>query len=141
MLIQVNTHSSLADVRGNLVVWASGELERALDRFSTRLSRVEVYLSDENQHKESDNDKRCSIEAKMDGFPVMATVHQAATIGEALFGATDKLEKMLDKKLEKQQNHKGNTPFGGEPFAEYDSSPDESEDLAVNDLEAIKAKL
>jgi ribosome-associated translation inhibitor RaiA len=116
MYIQVNAHNSIT-APAKLQSWASEELERALSRFSTKLSRVEVYLSDENQAKQGANDKRCSIEAKMDGFPMMAVAHQGDTIGEALLGATEKLGKILDKKLGKLQNHKGQTPVGGEPFS------------------------
>ncbi|WP_141736384.1 HPF/RaiA family ribosome-associated protein [Oligoflexus tunisiensis] len=127
MYIQVNAHNSIT-APARLQSWASEELERALSRFSTKLSRIEVYLSDENQHKEGSNDKRCSIEAKMDGFPMMAVAHQGDTIGEALQGAAEKLQRMLDKKLGKLQHHKGNTPVGGEPFADM-TGPRSEEDV------------
>lgn len=126
MYIQVNAHNSLT-APAKLQSWASEELEKALSRFSSKVSRLEVYLSDENQAKEGGNDKRCAIEAKLDGFPLMAVAHQGDTIGEALFGATEKLEKMLDKKLGKLQHHKGHTPTGGEPFADMTTRTDEED--------------
>ncbi|MDQ3232102.1 MAG: HPF/RaiA family ribosome-associated protein [Pseudobdellovibrionaceae bacterium] len=126
MYIQVNAHNSLT-APAKLQSWASEELENALSRFSTKLSRIEVYLSDENQGAETANDKRCSIEAKMDGFPMMAVAHQGDTIGEALLGATEKLQKILDKKIGKLQHHKGHTPAGGEPFADVAASDDDED--------------
>jgi ribosomal subunit interface protein len=134
MYIQVNAHNSIT-APAKLQSWASEELERALSRFSTKLSRIEVYLSDENQAKQGANDKRCSIEAKMDGFPMMAVAHQGDTIGEALLGATEKLEKILDKKLGKLQNHKGQTPVGGEPFAAH--TPGTAEEDIDQEFETI----
>ncbi|HYX38907.1 MAG TPA: HPF/RaiA family ribosome-associated protein [Oligoflexus sp.] len=126
MYIQVNAHNSLT-APAKLQSWASEELENALSRFSTKLSRIEVYLSDENQGAETANDIRCSIEAKMDGFPMMAVAHQGDTIGEALLGATEKLQKILDKKIGKLQQHKGHTPAGGEPFADVAASDDDED--------------
>ncbi len=126
MYIQVNAHNSLT-APARFQSWASEELERALSRFSTKLSRIEVYLSDENQAKEGANDKRCSIEAKLDGFPMMAVAHQGDTIGEALLGATEKLERILDKKIGELQHHKGHTPLGGEPFAELTTRTDDED--------------
>ncbi|HET9239595.1 MAG TPA: HPF/RaiA family ribosome-associated protein [Oligoflexus sp.] len=126
MYIQVNAHNSLT-APARLQSWASDELERALSRFSAKLSRIEVYLSDENKDKEGANDKRCAIEAKLDGFPMMAVAHQGDTIGEALLGATEKLERILDKKIGKLQHHKGHTPVGGEPFADLNPSRDEED--------------
>jgi ribosome-associated translation inhibitor RaiA len=128
MYIQVNAHNSLT-APARLQSWASEELERSLSRFSAKLSRIEVYLSDENQAKEGGNDKRCSIEAKLDGFPMMAVAHQGDTIGEALMGATEKLERILDKKVGKLQHHKGHTPAGGEHFADLTPRPDDNEDV------------
>lgn len=126
MYIEVNAHNSIT-APAKLQAWASEELERTLGRFSSKLTRVEVYLSDENQDKQGANDKRCSIEAKMNGFPMMAAAHQANTIAEALFGAAEKLEKILDKKLGKLQHHKGQTPTGGEHFANLPIRPDEED--------------
>ena len=91
MYIQINAHNSLT-APARLQSWASKELERALSRFSAKISRIEVYLSDENQAKEGGNDKRCPTE---EGFPMTAVAHQGDTFGEAPLGATEKLTDCL----------------------------------------------
>ncbi|MGD9841481.1 MAG: HPF/RaiA family ribosome-associated protein [Steroidobacteraceae bacterium] len=104
MHIQINTDHNL---RGHEPITdrAHHIIASALDRFSEHITRVEVHLSDENADKTSKNDKRCMIEARLEGRNPMAVTHQAATLAEAIDGATDKLSVLIDKTLGKMRSH------------------------------------
>ena len=55
-------------------------VENALRRFSSQITRVEVHLGDENASKRGGNDKRCMMEARLEGQQPVAVTHHAATV-------------------------------------------------------------
>lgn len=71
----------------------------ALERFAPQITRVEVHLSDENGGKGGGDDKRCVMEARVEGRPPAAVTHKAATVDAALHGAADKLARALESTL------------------------------------------
>jgi hypothetical protein len=73
----------------------------------SRVHRVEVHVSDENGRKPGPLDKRCMMEARLDGHPPMAVTHHAATVSEAVDGAADKLRHAVDNMLSRvaHQHH------------------------------------
>ena len=51
-------------------------LSEKLNRFSNTIARLDVHLSDENGNKEGVNDKRCLLEAHIEGaIPLIAKNH------------------------------------------------------------------
>jgi ribosome-associated translation inhibitor RaiA len=72
----------------------------AVDRFAARISRVQVHLGDENSDsKGGAADKRCMMEARLDGRPPLAVTHKAPTLEQAMDGAAEKLERSIDSML------------------------------------------
>ena len=72
----------------------------AVERFASRISRVQVHLGDENSaSKGGAYDKRCMMEARLDGRPPIAVTQQAATLDAAMDGAAAKLERSIDSML------------------------------------------
>ena len=71
-----------------------------LDRFSDRITRVEVHLNDLNGVK-GGADKRCLMEARLAGLGPVAVNHEAENLDLAINGAMEKLEHALDHKLGK----------------------------------------
>ncbi len=104
MQIQTNTDSS---IKGGEALTAHVEVvvKNALERFSNRITRVEVHLSDENSQKGGQNDKRCMMEARLEGRQPTAVTHQAATLEKAIEGATDKLKRHIESTLERIADH------------------------------------
>lgn len=99
MKIQINTDSNIA---GNDQLRREVEtlLRGALDRFSEKITRVEVHLSDENSDKKSGvDDMRCLLEARLAGLQPIAVSHEAATLQGAVDGAAEKLKRSLDSTL------------------------------------------
>jgi ribosome-associated translation inhibitor RaiA len=114
MQIQVNTDRH---VEGGepLKEKVSDVVSRSIDRFSERVTRLEIHLADVNSGVRSGpDDMRCTIEARLAGMRPISVTHNAATIEQAVAGAADKLETTLRRTVERLQQVKGRTPYGGE---------------------------
>lgn len=98
MKIQVNTDANIPG-REVLVAQVSATVEQALQRFQDKVTRMEVHLSDQNGDKTGPQDKRCVIEARLQGRPPMAVTHEAVAMDQAVRGAADKLCKLIDSQL------------------------------------------
>jgi ribosome-associated translation inhibitor RaiA len=86
----------------------------AVDRFSDRLTRVEVHLSDDNSSARGGaDDMRCVLEARIAGANPLSVSHSAATLDQAVAGAADKLETVLQRTFDRQGQVKGRTSYGG----------------------------
>ena len=95
MQIQLHTDRHIkSDER--LAEFARDILQSKLNRFADSLTRIEVHLSDENgQQKHDGHDKRCTIEARFDGLDPLAITEHAATVGQAITGAAEKMQRKL----------------------------------------------
>ncbi|MEO8270508.1 MAG: HPF/RaiA family ribosome-associated protein [Aureliella sp.] len=99
MQIQINTEGNIEghDVLATRVISA---VENALSRVSDHITRVEVHLSDKNSDKKGGNDDmRCVIEARLEGRQPIAVTHEAATLDQAVDGASDKLARLIESTL------------------------------------------
>jgi ribosome-associated translation inhibitor RaiA len=76
-----------------------------LSRFTQQITRVEVHFTDENSHKEGQNDKRCLVEARLEGLPPIAATNHANSFDTALKGALDKLKTAMDSRIGKLRNY------------------------------------
>jgi ribosome-associated translation inhibitor RaiA len=72
-----------------------------LDRYSDRITRVEVHLNDLNGEKGGSNDKRCLMEARVAGFGPVSVTHEADNLNLAIDGAMEKLERAIEHRLGK----------------------------------------
>lgn len=95
MQVQVNTDRNIEGGEA-LSARVSGIVEANLSRFTDRITRVEVHLSDENADKGGGRDNRCMMEARLEGRPPMAVTHAAANMEQAVHGATDKLARLVE---------------------------------------------
>ncbi len=115
MQIQVNTDRNI-EGSADLTSQVEAKLENALSRFSERITRVEVQLSDENSsHKSGSSDKRCILEARLTGMQPIKVSADGLSHEQALAGATKNLAKLLGRTLERADNTKGRTSYAGEP--------------------------
>ena len=77
-------------------------LTHLLKRFTDRLTRIEVHLSDENSPtKHGPADKRCLMEARPAGRQPISVEDRTDDIYVAVKGAAKKLERALEHRLEK----------------------------------------
>jgi len=94
---QVEGHAGLVDYLHKLI-------ESSLSHVRDHVTRVEVHLTDENANKGGDNDKKCVMEARMEGRQPVAVHHLAGTVDQAIGGAIEKLSALLEKQIAKQRD-------------------------------------
>ncbi|WP_016988110.1 HPF/RaiA family ribosome-associated protein [Flavobacterium sp. ACAM 123] len=71
----------------------------AFDRYSEHITRVEVKFSDENSDRDSENDKRCVLEARLKGMQPLVVTSHANTVETAVAEAIDKMKATLNTVL------------------------------------------
>jgi ribosome-associated translation inhibitor RaiA len=80
-------------------------LSEELDRFSEHITRLEVHLSDENGSKDAINDKKCLLEARLEGRQPIVVTQVANNYEQAVHGAIDKLKSSLTTITGRLRNH------------------------------------
>jgi len=116
MQIQVNTDHTIEGHEA-LAAQIRGVVESALSRMSDHITRVEVHLIDERGPKSGKNDKRCMLEARLEGRQPVAVTDEAETLDLAVHGAADKLARLIEHtlgKLHDQRKHRTD-PLRKEP--------------------------
>ncbi len=104
MMIQFNTDHNIHG-REALEAKFSTIITDGLNRFRDQITRVEVHLSDENGNKSGLNDKRCLLEARLEGMHPIAVSHHANNHELAVKGAITKLKTSIDNKIGHLKNH------------------------------------
>ncbi len=104
MVIQLNTDHNITGSE-KFKSALEGQITDGLKRFSEHITRLEVHLADENGHKRGLPDKRCIIEARIEGRPALAVTNHGNTHEHAVSGAVDKLKSSLDKVLGRLKDH------------------------------------
>jgi ribosome-associated translation inhibitor RaiA len=94
MKIQVNTDKTIA-VDASLIRFVEGEVGRVLSRFAIRLTRVEIHLSDVDNRKVGQTDKRCLIEVRPAGARPLNASAQATKMAYAVSHALGKMQRSL----------------------------------------------
>jgi len=113
MQIQINTDHNIHGYE-SAAATVVATVENALKRFSAHITRVEVHLGDENARKRGGDDKRCVMEARLEGHPPIAVTHHAATIAQAIDGAAERLVHRLESTVGRLHSHRGN---GAKPIS------------------------
>ena len=103
MTIQLNADHNL-NIHGDFREKLNDMLLEGLSRFSEHITRLEVHLSDENGSKNGEDDKRCMIEARIEGKQPIAVTDFADTYENALDDAIEKLKSSLDTIFGKMSN-------------------------------------
>lgn len=104
MKIQINTDNNI-EGREALAERAKSTVESTLGHLAEHITRVEVHLSDVNSDK-GGPDKRCMIEARLEGHQPIAVTDEADSIGQAIDGATEKIKSALDHTLGRLRDHR-----------------------------------
>ena len=100
MQIQINSDHHITG-SPELAGHVQGLVRDTLDRFSDRITRVEVHLNDLNGIDKGGPDKRCLMEARLAGLGPVAVNHEADNLDLAINGAMEKLEHALEHRLGK----------------------------------------
>jgi hypothetical protein len=96
MRVLINSDKNIT-VDSRVIGFIRTEVDRAVDRFRSRLTRVEVHLSDVNSRRKfGPQDKRCMVEARPAGAKPLAVTMSAARVPTAVRGAVGKLRRALE---------------------------------------------
>lgn len=95
MKVQVNTSNDIEN-KDALERWAADYLNEHLGRFDQDITSIEVQLTDENHAAKGGGvDKRCMMEARVNGRAPIAVTNYAPDQNLAFRGAADKLANAL----------------------------------------------
>ncbi len=95
MQIQINTDHNLK-VHETEAAQLRRIVDDALGRFEAHVTRVEMHLSDENSTKRGQDDKRCLLEARLEGRKPQAVSQLAGSVILAVEGAAEKLARSIE---------------------------------------------
>lgn len=104
MNIQLNTDNNLT-LKNEYADKLQSILNKEFDRFSEFLTRIEVHFADENSHKKSTGDKKCTLEARLKGRQPVAVSAFGDSYDIAVSGAVHKLKASLDTITGKIKQH------------------------------------
>lgn len=130
MKIQLHTDRNIQHDE-SLTEHVDSVVSKALERFGAQVSRVEVHLRDLNAGKAGLGDKHCVMEARLEGRQPVVVSHDADKVREAVNGAAQKLQRLLDSTLGRlaAPTRQGRTGIPAVP-AKVETSPDEAADLS-----------
>lgn len=100
MQVLVNTDNHI-NGREALTTKVEASVENSLRHLQSHITRVEVHLSDENGHKGGGDDKRCVMEARIEGHQPVAVSHSSDSLNQAVDGAAKKMKASLTSTLGK----------------------------------------
>lgn len=102
MKIQISVgHAENASLLQSL---AEEEINRALGRFSDRITRVGLHLRDQNGPMKEGIDQRCNIEIRVAGLDPFAVEADAETPAGAIREAVGKAQRAVERRLDKRDS-------------------------------------
>jgi ribosome-associated translation inhibitor RaiA len=106
MDIQINTSNAI-DGGGDFATTMEDMVRTRLSRFNDRLTRIEVHFSDGSTGRQTVNDKRCAIEARLAGGDPVTVTDQGSTLDLAATGAVTKMISALERHIGRSSDRKG----------------------------------
>lgn len=104
MEILINTDNNITGT-AEMIAYFKTSISEDFERFSEHLTRIEVKISDENGDKNTENDKKCVMEARIKGMqPTVVTSHES-TVEKSVKQASIKLKTALDTVMGRLRNH------------------------------------
>lgn len=104
MLIQFNTDNRITGDE-DLAAQAEEIVTSRLNRFASRLSRVEIHLADVNGPRGGSDDIVCTLEARPEGGNPVTVKGNAGQTDAAVRDASDKMQALLETHFGKLRAH------------------------------------
>ncbi len=104
MKIQINTDNHIEGSE-ELTEQTEAIVKSSLGHLSDHITRLEVHLRNENNDKGGAHNKRCMMEARLEGHQPIAVTNEAETIDQAIDGAVEKLKHYLDHTIGRLNRH------------------------------------
>ncbi|WP_026091254.1 HPF/RaiA family ribosome-associated protein [Blastomonas sp. AAP53] len=104
MLVQFNTDNRITGDEA-LAAQAEEIVTSRLNRFSSRLTRVEIHVADVNGPRGGSDDIVCTLEARPEGGKPVTVKGNGGQVDAALRDAADKMQALLDTHFGKLRTH------------------------------------
>jgi len=98
MQIQISSDHSIT-VHGAESAELQAAVTHALRHCSEHVMHVLLHLSDQNGNKGGAADKCCAMEARIQGRPSLAVTGRAASVGQSVALAAEKMARLIDHTL------------------------------------------
>ncbi|CAN5254087.1 HPF/RaiA family ribosome-associated protein [soil metagenome] len=109
MQIQINSDHNIHGHEA-MAQRMTADIADTLGRVSEHVTRVEVHLSIESDGKSGPADKRCLMEARIEGLQPMAVTEEAVSLDKAVHAAAGKMLRIIDATLERRRDRKHDKP-------------------------------
>lgn len=100
MIIQLNSDKNIQGSE-KLEAFVSQKINRSLKRFTGKITRIEVHLSDQNAGKSGSDDIQCRIEARIKDLQPVTVTARSSTKEKAFGEAVVKMKAALDSAIGK----------------------------------------
>ena len=100
MTVQINTDHNIEE-NSRLDSYITEKIKSTLKRFSDHITRIEVYLSDQNADKKSKDDHKCRLEVRLEGMTPISVMKKANNVESSINGAVGKMNSLLKKHFDK----------------------------------------
>jgi hypothetical protein len=94
MKIQVNSDKTIA-ADASMIRFVKGDVRKVLGRFAAKITRVEVHLSDIDNRKTRQADKRCLVEVRPAGAQPLAASATDRKLASAVHEGLRKMQRLL----------------------------------------------
>lgn len=123
MMVKVHTDNHIVG-RAEVLDQVEAAVRAALAGFEDQLTRLDVYLSDDNGPKSTGDDIRCVIETHPHGGGRLAVTRHAGDMMAAVDAACEVVHRQLAEHSDRLHIGKGRTPMGGVPLGQGASGGD-----------------
>ncbi|MBU1373241.1 MAG: HPF/RaiA family ribosome-associated protein [Bacteroidetes bacterium] len=100
MTIQVNTDNHI-EGKEELITYISNLYSEKLSRFDAHVTRIEIHLSDENAGKAGSDDKKCNVEARLEGHDPIFASAQSDEMNKAVHEGLHKIKRAIEHSLDR----------------------------------------
>lgn len=103
--MQIEYESEHLHISDALKQHVESELDKVEKRWGDRLTRIRVFIKDVNSSSKGGVDKHCLLEARPAGTHPLSAENTADDAYDAVKGAAEKLERVLEHELESRKAH------------------------------------
>jgi ribosomal subunit interface protein len=100
MQIQLNTDKNISGTE-KLEALVSDKVNRGLKHHASKITRVEVHLSDQNADKGGADDIQCKLEVRVQGMQPVTVASKSSSKETAIDEAVSKMKSTLDTRIGK----------------------------------------
>ncbi len=104
MTVQINSDKNVK-ISENFIARIAEDLKDTLSHFEEFITRIEVFLADENSARQGSNDKQCKIEVRIKSLNPETVTATADDVDLAFKQAKEKVLQLVRTRVDKLKSH------------------------------------